>query len=336
MRGVGILGMGRWGQTWMRVLAREPGVEVVAVAARSRQADVSSRNPLLRVYGDYRSLLRDHGLDAVIVTLPPGEHLEAVRLAVERDLPVLCEKPLVGTPSELQDMIAIGDRAAATVRVDQNYRMRAWASTVLDHLPTIGRLRRVSIEFAQPELTDGERAVLAHPLLADMSIHHLDLLRFLTGQEACALKAQVGRPHDAHVWGMTDVDAQLVLAEGAEVSYRATWAGRQRPTTWDGDWVFEGDEGEISVRDLSLRIQANRHPLRIVPPSPVMDDEDLLAAWRAFVRAMEGEECRRLPTIADNARSLRLVFDIAEAAGVPDPGARLAAPGSAGPASAPR
>ncbi|MTE24586.1 Gfo/Idh/MocA family protein [Microbacterium sp. ZXX196] len=334
MRKVGILGMGRWGQTWQRVLAPEPGVQVVAVAARSRRAEISSRSPRLRVYDDYRSLLRDQDLDAVIVTLPPGEHLEAVRLAVGRDLPVLCEKPLVPTRSELQEMVALDESAGVAVRVNQNYRMRGWACAVFDHLPAIGRLRRVTIQFAQPELTDGARAVLAHPLLADMSIHHLDLLRFLTGQEARVLSAEAGRPDDARVWGMTDVDARLALAEGAEVSYGATWAARGRPTSWDGDWTFEGDDGVIQVRDLGVRVEADRHPLRIVPPSPVVDDEDLLVAWRSFVRVMEGEESRRPATVADNARSLELVFDIADAAGVADPNARLAAPRGADPHAA--
>lgn len=193
---------------------------------------------------------------------------------------------------------------------------------VREHLPAIGRLEEVRIRFAQPEFTDGGRARLAHPLLADMAIHHVDLLRFLTGEEAAVRSATAARPDDCAYEGLASVDAALTLDGGATVSYEATWAARGAVTPWDGDWVFRGRDGELGVSDLAVDLRSGRETRRLATTAPPEADEDLGFAWRDFVAAVDGDRSAGI-TIADNVKSMSLVFDLAEAAGVPDPSARV-------------
>lgn len=312
--------MGRWGDAWCRVLAQEPSASVSAVAGRRAVARTDLGD--VRAVAHYGEALDLDGLDAVIVTLPIDLHLPAVRGAVERGLAVLCEKPLAPDRGQLHEVAEIAAGAAAPVRVDQNYRFRPWVTAVREHLPAIGPLEEVRIRFAQPEFTDGGRARLAHPLLADMAIHHADLLRFITGEEAAVRSATAARPEDCVFGGLASVDAVLELDGGARVSYDATWAARGGETPWDADWVFRGRDGELRVTDLAVDLDSGGEPRRVATTAPPVADEDLGEAWRDFVAALDGDPDAGI-TVADNAKSMGLVFDLAEAAGVPEPSARI-------------
>jgi predicted dehydrogenase len=306
--------MGRWGETWCRVLADEPDATVTVVAGRRAAA----RDDLGDVRGvaDFREALASDDIDAVIVALPIELHLPAVRAAVERGLPTLCEKPLAGSRDE------IAASAGIAVRVNQNYRLREWVHPVRELLPSLGRIERVEMRFAQPEFPGGGRDRLAHPLLADMAVHHLDLLRFLTGQEVVVRSAVADRPADCALAGLASVMAALELDDGTEVSYDATWASRSGETPWDGDWLFHGENGQLRVHDLAVDADFGQGPTRIATTRPPIADSDLALAWREFTAAVEGDEEAGVG-VGDSARSMSLVLDISEAAGVPNPSATV-------------
>ncbi|WP_162606403.1 Gfo/Idh/MocA family protein [Jiangella asiatica] len=302
-----VLGLGRWGRTWLPVLDREPGVEVVLTAG-----GIPDGRPLAHL-GDYRQALDQPDLDAVVVTLPVRLHLDAVVTAAERGLHVLVEKPAVADRAELDVLCSTAATAPSVVMVCQNYRERAWVAVVRHHLATLGRLSQVSIEVARGEFLDGGRARLPHPLLDDLAIHHLDLLRHLTAQDASVLAATSGRPPWTTYDGQPDVAALLRLDDGAIVTYRGTWAARGGETPYDGDWTLRGENGVIELRDLVVRrdgaVVADTAPRPLDPP-----DNDLAAVLHTFVAATRGGP---VPTsAADHARSLGLVLSMREAAAV--------------------
>ena len=299
-----ILGMGRWGRAWKHVLDAVPGVEVVG----DDHLDAGERRP------DYADVLATPGLDAVIITLPVNLHLDAIREAVRRGIPVLCEKPLVSSRAELRDLVDVVEASDVVVRVCQNYRSRGWVTAVRAAVHELGSIRHVRIVFAQPEFTDGGRADLAHPLLNDMAIHHMDLLRYLTGSEAIALGAWPARAEPTAYAGDTDLDAVLRLSHGALVSYSGSWAARGATTPWDGDWEIRCDGGTVHVR--GLRVFIERSPGDLEPrgyTSPDDENADLTAVWREFSAARHGDAEAAI-SVADNARSISLVFDLEDLA----------------------
>lgn len=294
-----ILGMGRWGRTWKHVLDAVPGV--------TRRAD-------------YADVLAAPALDVAVITLPVGLHLAAIREAVGRGIPVLCEKPLVSDRAELQDLVELVDATDVVVRVCQNYRARGWVAAARAAVHELGSIRHVRIVFAQPEFTDGGRGELAHPLLDDMAIHHMDLLRHLTDSEATALGAWTARPEPTAYAGATDLDAVLRLSQGALVSYSGSWAARGATTPWDGDWEIRCDDGTVHVRGLQVFVE--RSPGDLEPrlyAGPGDENADLTAVWDEFSAAVQGDPAAGI-SVADNARSISLVFDLEDLARHRTPG----------------
>ncbi|WP_438352267.1 Gfo/Idh/MocA family protein [Microbacterium sp. CJ88] len=249
-----------------------------------------------------------------MITLPVGLHQEAIAYAVKRGIPVLCEKPLVASRTELTELVALAEQTDVVIRVDQNYRLRPWVRSARDALRAAGQLHHVAISFAQPEFLEGKRERLPHPLLDDMTIHHLDLLRYLTGSEAQVLGAWSARLDGTAYVGMTDLDAVLRLDHGALVTYGATWAARGASTPWDANWVFRCGEGTVRVHDLRVSLERPGHRTQIYDAdSDAVEHADLLAAWSEFEAAVGGDPFSGV-TVGDNERSMSLVFTIQELA----------------------
>ena len=59
-----------------------------------------------------------------------------------------------------------------------------------------------------------------------MSIHHFDLLRFLSGGDAVELYARQHTPFWNKFPGSPGLDAVIMMDNDVQVSYSGTWAGR--------------------------------------------------------------------------------------------------------------
>jgi UDP-N-acetylglucosamine 3-dehydrogenase len=80
---------------------------LVAVADISRKALVKASNMGVRkTYNDYKELLKDAEVDAVIIALPTHLHLECARQAAEAGKDILLEKPLTRNVEEAKELIS--------------------------------------------------------------------------------------------------------------------------------------------------------------------------------------------------------------------------------------
>src|ERR1044071_7850975 len=93
---IAVIGCGHWGPNHVRVFSRLKNCTVSAVADpdEERLCAVSERFPGLRVKRDYRELLKDADMEAVVVAAPTSLHGRIVTAALEMNKHVLCEKPL--------------------------------------------------------------------------------------------------------------------------------------------------------------------------------------------------------------------------------------------------
>ena len=99
MLGVGVIGCGHWGPNHIRVFCELDRSRVVACAdlKRSRLDSVRRRFPRVRTTTDYRDLLADDEIDAVVIATPTRTHAALAREALEAGKHVLAEKPLCMT-----------------------------------------------------------------------------------------------------------------------------------------------------------------------------------------------------------------------------------------------
>src|SRR5918992_3035960 len=96
-------------------IARD-GIEIVAVTdvEGARRAEAAGRVPGARWFDSADALMAASGLDFVDICTPPSSHAPLIERALSRGLHVLCEKPLVRSPDELD---AVRRLAAARRRI---------------------------------------------------------------------------------------------------------------------------------------------------------------------------------------------------------------------------
>ncbi len=112
-------------------LAREDVAIVAAADVRPEgRAALAQRVPGVRWYDSADAMLEGERLDFVDVCTPPAFHGAGIRAALERGLHVLCEKPLVLSPEELEDLAALARGRSLALTTVHNWR----------HAPALRRL----------------------------------------------------------------------------------------------------------------------------------------------------------------------------------------------------
>lgn len=107
---VGIIGFGVRGQsiaeTFINVLPEYGHIAAVADCRENMifSAYISTRCQDLKVYKDYNDLLADKTIDSVIVTTYPESHLEITKAALLAGKAVLCDKPIVSSLAEAEEL----------------------------------------------------------------------------------------------------------------------------------------------------------------------------------------------------------------------------------------
>ncbi|HRW09960.1 MAG TPA: Gfo/Idh/MocA family oxidoreductase, partial [Caldilineaceae bacterium] len=97
---VGVIGTS-WYADMMHLptLQSHSQAEIAAICGRNREpAEVLAKKYAIpAIYSDYREMIEQGNLDAVVVATPDDLHYPMVMAALDAGLHVICEKPLAST-----------------------------------------------------------------------------------------------------------------------------------------------------------------------------------------------------------------------------------------------
>ncbi|MDZ7632205.1 MAG: Gfo/Idh/MocA family oxidoreductase [Gemmatimonadaceae bacterium] len=150
----GVIGAKGMGWSDMRSHLRITGVNCIAIAdvdrsvITQRAEDVRIlRDTLPRAYDDYRRMLENKDIDAVIVGTPDHWHCLAMTDAVSAGKHVYVEKPIANTIQECQIMQAAAKRSGRIVQVGQWQRSGPHYASAIDYVRSgkLGRIRVVKV-----------------------------------------------------------------------------------------------------------------------------------------------------------------------------------------------
>lgn len=105
---LGVIGLGSMGKRHMYNCLKLQGAQLTAVADVSKKALKSATKlGVEKVYKDYKELLNDSGVDAVIIALPTHLHVECAQAAAKCNKHILLEKPLARSTTEGKQMLDV-------------------------------------------------------------------------------------------------------------------------------------------------------------------------------------------------------------------------------------
>ncbi|MEO8819739.1 MAG: Gfo/Idh/MocA family oxidoreductase [Ginsengibacter sp.] len=150
---IGVNGMG-WADTMSAL--KIPGVNLVAICdidknvISRRLDDLSKKNidiSKIKTYGDYRQLLDNKDVDAVIVGTPDHWHALIMMDACAAGKDVYCEKPVGNSIGECRAMVQAQEKYNKVVQVGQWQRSQQHFKDAVDYVKTgvLGNIRTVKV-----------------------------------------------------------------------------------------------------------------------------------------------------------------------------------------------
>jgi predicted dehydrogenase len=164
---------------------------------------------------------------------------------------------------------------------------------------------------------DDFRYSMRHPYALDMAVHHLDLLRAMTGREVRRFDGRSWHAPDSPFRHHPTIAALIDLDDGTPVIYEGTWAHRGPETSWNGEWEVAGEAGLLTWRGATedrnvgeVLLQPWGEPARTVE-QPRLDLTERAAVLQALIGAIEsGEEPET--GASDNLGSLAAMLGLVE------------------------
>ena len=247
-------GVGGMGGQWVKALAGRADVEVVAIVDIAdkplAEAGDALNVPADRQFKDLAQAVAAMKADAILTVTPPAIHVKHAEIAFANGLHLLTEKPIGGTLDDAKKMVRLAKEADRVLMVAQNYRYSNAAQTLarLVHEAPLGPLGHGHIDFYIPgDFRGSFRQTMEFPLLVDMAIHHLDLIRAVTGRNIVKVTAQTFDPEWSWYQHHPGLKMLMELEGGMPFSYSGDWSGRGRNTTWNGAWRLQCERGSIEL-----------------------------------------------------------------------------------------
>jgi predicted dehydrogenase len=279
---------------YARCLQHIPGVELAAIA----DDDQSRLDQAVAQFGgdpylDYHDLLARDDIEAVIITSPNALHRDQVIAAAQAGKQILCEKPIATTRPDALAMLeacrthnvifqtAFPMRFAPPAIALRNLVVDGAAGTPLAVMAT-NPGRYPGGWFGDPHLAGGG-AVMDH------TVHVVDLLRWIFGQEIVQVYAEI----DTRLHPDLPVDdvaiLMLTLSGGLTASLDPSWS---RPKTWP---IWGGLTMDVICERGVLSMDAFNQNLQLVEdrgPSHTLlswDDGGNLPMIQAFIDAVTSD-----------------------------------------------
>lgn len=202
------------------------------------------------------------GADAAIVCTSTDDHPTLIRAAIERGVPTFCEKPLAAS---LEESIAVRrDIEAAGVPFQLGFQRRFDPAYVearhLVESGALGDIHLMSLRSHDPEPASEEFIASSGGMFRDLSIHDLDVLRFVSGREVdevYVIGSAKGFPLYEKYDDLANAVAVMRLDDGTPVAL--SWA-RHDPLGHDVRTEVFGSRDSVAVG------LGPRMPMRSVEP----------------------------------------------------------------------
>lgn len=121
---IAVIGEGRWGKNIIKTLGSMPECTVAYTVTR-----------------DYKKLLKQTDIDAIVVATPPSTHANIALPFIKRGLPVFIEKPLTASAADAEKLLAASREHRASVFVGHIHLYNPAYAVAKKEIARAGKLR---------------------------------------------------------------------------------------------------------------------------------------------------------------------------------------------------
>ena len=249
---IGVIGVGRIGRLHARNLKYQvPGTKVLAVADIFEKSarETASQLEIPIAEKDYRVLLENDDIDAVVICSSTDTHAQIISEAAQAGKHIFCEKPIALDIDKIDQAIAAVKNAGIKLQVGFNRRFDPSFKKAKDLVVkgTIGTPHLVRITSRDPEPPPISYVKVSGGIFLDMMIHDFDMARFLLGQEVVELMAVGSCLVDPAIGEAGDIDTAIVTLKYENGAWGTIDNSRKAVYGYDQRIEIFGSEGCVMV-----------------------------------------------------------------------------------------
>ena len=325
-----MFGTGFWANYQIPGWLELEGAECVAAYNRTKsKADVlAKRFGIPSVYNDPVQLLENEDLDFIDICTDVDTHLPFTKMAAERGLNVVCQKPMAASLDDARELVDICRQNDVSLFINENFRWQAPIRKVKEVMDSgvVGKVFKARVCFVsafpvydnQPFLAD-----LEHFILADIGSHVLDIARFICG-DAKTLFCMT-QSINPRVKGEDVANCFMEMENGihcfVEMSYASLLEKEAFPQTLI---LLEGSEGSIKLEHgfrLKVTTKSGTNEELVKPkmydwadPEYAVVHSSIVDAQQNILNGLRGKGAET--TGEDNLKTMELVWKSYESAAI--------------------
>lgn len=255
---VGIIGAGRIGRVHITgISTRVRNAEIKILADPFMQEETAAWAESMgveHVTGDYREILADPEIDAVLICSPTDTHAAISVEAIRAGKHVFCEKPIDHDLEKIKEVLQALKENPVKYQVGFNRRFDHNFEAVRSAVAAgrIGEPHLIRITSRDPEPPSPEYVKSSGGMFLDMTIHDFDMVRYLTGCDAEELYAEAAVLVDPAIGEAGDVDTAVVTLKMKNGAIAVIDNSRRAAYGYDQRAEVFGTEGMIAVGNDTL------------------------------------------------------------------------------------
>lgn len=253
MINIGIIGAGRIGRVHVesiRTQVADAAVKVLADPFMNEQtAEWAKQMGVERVTKDYKEILADPAIDAVLICSSTDTHASISIEAIEAGKHVFCEKPVDHDIQKIKQVQAALREHPVKYQVGFNRRFDHNFAAVRNAVAEgrIGDPHIIRITSRDPEPPSADYIKVSGGMFLDMTIHDFDMARFLAGCNAEEIYVEAAVLVDPAIGETGDVDTAVITMKMENGSLVTIDNSRKAVYGYDQRVEVFGSKGMVNV-----------------------------------------------------------------------------------------
>lgn len=304
------VGLGDFGFSWLKeILLGYDGIRIAGLVDKNpellKKGQTLGNFSDCMLFTDLHEALSTIRPDFILNITPPYAHKAVDIEAFEHGIPVLSEKPVAEDFKDVIEIVRMSGKFNVPLMIAENYRYYDIVRKTREIIASaeVGQLNAVYIDFFMNHRKTNYHKDLKYPLLLDVSIHHLDMLRYLTGSEATEVFAKTWNPTWSWYNGYPNLDLLIEMENDVKASYRGSLTAQGKYTSWLANWRMECSKGVVELDGKEIRIIKNNQIEIITITEEVPSQKKVLAE---FIRSLD-EKRPGETDINDNVKTFFIV-----------------------------
>ncbi len=249
---LGLIGVGRIGRMHAEHLAhRIPKANLIAVADVIEEAaqEVARHLPVPTAVQDYRRLLEEPAIEAVVICSATHTHAQIIQEAAAAGKHIFCEKPIDHDLARIDQALEAVATAGVKLQIGFNRRFDANYARVRQAIADgeIGTPHLMHIISRDPAPPPLSYIQVSGGIFLDMTIHDFDMARFLMGCEATEVYTAAGVLVDPQIGQAGDLDTALITLKFENGAMGVIDNSRQAVYGYDQRVEVLGSKGSVAT-----------------------------------------------------------------------------------------